>query len=52
MCGIKFIAIYFPYGLKMMSRNTLSLPQPDSASLAWLILSTLELTWLNLGIFH
>ena len=29
---IKIIASYFPYGLKMMSRNTLSEPQPDSAS--------------------
>ena len=29
---IEIIASYFPYGLKMMSRNTLSEPQPDSAS--------------------
>ena len=29
---IEMIAVYFSYGLKMMSRNTLSEPQPDSAS--------------------
>ena len=29
---IEIIASYFPYGLKIMSRNTLSAPQPDSAS--------------------
>ena len=29
---IEFIASLFPYGLKMMSKNTLSEPQPDSAS--------------------
>ena len=29
---IEIIASYFSYGLKMMSRNTLSEPQPDSAS--------------------
>ena len=29
---IEIITSYFPYGLKMMSRNTLSAPQPDSAS--------------------
>ena len=29
---IKIIASYFPYGLKFMSRNILSEPQPDSAS--------------------
>ena len=29
---IKLIASKFPYGLKMMSKNTLSEPQPDSAS--------------------
>ena len=29
---IEIIASYFPYGMKMMSRNTLSEPQPDSAS--------------------
>ena len=29
---IEIIASSFPYGLKMMSRNTLSEPQPDSAS--------------------
>ena len=29
---IEIIASYFPYGLKMMFRNTLSEPQPDSAS--------------------
>ena len=29
---IEIIANYFPYGLKIMSRNTLSAPQPDSAS--------------------
>ena len=28
---IKIIASSFPYGLKMMSRNTLSEPQPDNA---------------------
>ena len=31
---IEIIASYFPYGLKMMSRNTLSEPQADSASYA------------------
>ena len=30
---IEIISSYFSYGLKMMSRNTLSEPQPDSASL-------------------
>ena len=29
---IEIIASYFPYGMKMMSKNTLSEPQPDSAS--------------------
>ena len=29
---IEIIASYFPSGLKMMPRNTLSVPQPDSAS--------------------
>ena len=29
---IEIIASYFPYGLKIMSRITLSAPQPDSAS--------------------
>ena len=29
---IKLIANKFPYGLKIMSKNTLSEPQPDSAS--------------------
>ena len=29
---IEIIASYLPYGLKMKSRNTLSEPQPDSAS--------------------
>ena len=29
---IEIIARYFPYGLKIMSRNTFSAPQPDSAS--------------------
>ena len=29
---IEIIASSFPYGLKMMSRNTLSEPQPNSAS--------------------
>ena len=29
---IEIIDSYFPYGFKMMSRNTLSVPQPDSAS--------------------
>ena len=29
---IEIIASYFPYGLKIMSRNTLSEPQPVSAS--------------------
>ena len=29
---IEIIAIWFPYGLKMMSRKTLSEPQPDSAA--------------------
>ena len=29
---IEIIASYFPYGLKFMSRDTLSAPQPDSAS--------------------
>ena len=28
---LEIIANYFPYGLKIMSRNTLSAPQPDSA---------------------
>ena len=29
---IEIIASYFPYGLKMMSRNNLAEPQPDNAS--------------------
>ena len=29
---IEIIASYFPYGLKMMSRNTFYEPQPGSAS--------------------
>ena len=29
--AIEIIASYFPHDLKMMSRNTLSAPQPDSA---------------------
>ena len=31
---MEIIASYFPNGLKLMSRNTLSEPQPDSASYA------------------
>ena len=34
---MEIIASYFHYGLKMMSRNTLSVPQPDSASYLLLI---------------
>ena len=33
---IEIIASYFHYGLKMMSRNTLSAPQPESASYRYL----------------
>ena len=29
---IEIIASYFPFSLKMMSRNTLPEPQPDSVS--------------------
>ena len=29
---IKIYATFFPYGLRMMSRNILSEPQPDSSS--------------------
>ena len=30
--AMEIFASYFPNGLKMMSRNTLSAPPPDSAS--------------------
>ena len=46
---IEIISSYFPYGLKIISRNTLSAPQPDSASYRQRHLAAVNDNWQSLA---